>query len=127
MGGKAEVSQVVENEEVVLVLREGLHQRRHPEIEFGASIDVPGRRMDAIGLEESHEPQRRFARSRIPGRGRSGLGRSFHQVEEGEGHHGSGGASQEGTPIESRRFQQGRHESFVGKEASRNGRLFTTS
>ena len=56
MGGKSEVSHVVQDQKIVLVLGKGLHQGRHPEIVFLPTVYVPGGRVNAIGLEEGHEP-----------------------------------------------------------------------
>ncbi len=89
---EAEVAHVVEDQQVLLVMREGLHQGRHAEVEFRAAVDVPGGRVHAVGLEQRHEPHRR-----LPAICR--LCRGLHQVEPRQRQRGAH-AAQEGPSIE---------------------------
>jgi len=52
VGGETEISHVIEDEQVVLVLGERCHQGRHAEVIFSAAVDVLGRRVNAVRLEE---------------------------------------------------------------------------
>jgi len=99
MGGEAEVPEVVEDEEVVLVLGKGLHEGRHPEFVFRAAADVPGGRMYSIGFEQGHETHRRSLLL---------FGGTFHHVEEGEGEQ-STGTSEERAAGDAERFGVGVH------------------
>jgi len=96
VGGEAEVAEVVENQQVLLVMREGLHQRRGAEVVFGAAIDVPRRRVDAVRFEQGHEADRWFD---LAGQA-LGVGAAFHQIEEGQGQHGPRAAAEEGPSID---------------------------
>ncbi len=93
MGWEAKVPHVIENEEIILVSRKGLHQRRQSKIKFTPTIDIPWWRMNAIGLEQSHEAQGRFFRCG------SCPNRRLHQVQKGQRHEGACGAPKKCTPV----------------------------
>ena len=86
MRGESKISHVVQNEQIFLMFFERLHQGRHAEIKLSASMDVPGRRVHAIGFEEGHEPQGWLLRWIAPDG-------SFHEVQPGQRQQCSGCAS----------------------------------
>ena len=90
VGGESEVSHVVQDEEILPVPGERLHERGHPEVVLRSPIDVPGRRMHPVWLEESDEAHRRTACIAVrPSLCRPGL----HQVQQWQGDQSPGRTS----------------------------------
>jgi len=92
---KSEVAHVVEDQQIVFVLRKRLHQRRHAEVRLATAADVPRWRVHTVRLEQRHETDRRFILL-------SFLRRGLHQIQKRQRQRGTGRAAKKRTSIESK-------------------------
>lgn len=98
VGRESEVAHIVEYEQVIPVLGERGHEWRHAKIEFRASIYIPGWRVDPVGLEKGHEPERGGICG-APRRTLPDQGCRLHEIQERQRKQGPSCAAKKGAAI----------------------------